>query len=209
MWRVTRRAVKVYNKVVELNPIALSRGYECGAFPMADQDGVIDWYSVKTRALIPISGIHVSRTLSRTIRRGNFEITFDRAFADVMRHCFRPSENWLTEEFIEAYSKCHDQGWAHSCEVWNEGNLVGGIYGLAIGKSFSAESMFHRESNASKVALWAMVEKCEELGFTLFDAQIMNPHLESLGAFELPFDEFMNLLEFALSGETPWSQGRP
>jgi leucyl/phenylalanyl-tRNA--protein transferase len=126
----------------------------------------------------------------------------------VVRNCFRPRDNWLTEEFVVAYTEAHLEGWGHSCEVWKDGDLAGGIYGLAVGQSFSAESMFHRVTDASKVALWAMVEKCRSLGFKVFDAQIMNPHLASMGAFEVPEREFLGLLDQLRDQPTPWSQRR-
>ncbi len=176
---------------------------------MADEDGRIEWYNVRKRALFPVSGIRLSRSLARTIRRGTFEVRFDSAFEEVVRGCFRPDGNWLTEEFVQAYSQCHNQGWAHCCETWREGRLVGGVYGLAVGSCFSAESMFHRERDASKVALWALVEKCRELGFTVFDAQVMNPHLASLGAYEVSATQYARMVKDALYRPTPWSHGRP
>lgn len=176
---------------------------------MADEDGVVGWYSVRKRALFPITGIKVSRSLQKTIRKGKFQVRFDTAFEEVVRGCFRPEGNWLTEEFVSAYFECHRQGWAHSCEVWDGDRLVGGVYGLAIGTCFSAESMFHRVTDASKVALWATVEKCHELGFTVFDAQVMNPHLASLGAYEVSVEEFEHILWNSLRGTTVWSLGRP
>jgi leucyl/phenylalanyl-tRNA---protein transferase len=168
-----------------LSPTAIRYGYSMGYFPMADDDDEILWYRTYERCLFPIQGIHVSRTLAKTIRSGVFEIRFDTAFEEVMRSCRRPEGNWINEEIIQAYTAIHEEGWAHSGECWQNGRLVGGIYGVAIGTSFSAESMFHRETDGSKVALWAMVEKCRQLGFTIFDAQIMNPHLLSLGAYEI------------------------
>lgn len=192
-----------------LDPVTLSEGYSMGAFPMADDDGEVGWYTVRQRALFPVSGIHTSKSLAKLIRSGRFEVRFDTQFEAVMRGCFRPDGNWLTEEFVTAYSACHVQGWAHCGETWFDGELVGGVYGLAVGSCFCAESMFHRETGASKVALWALVERCRELGFTVFDAQIMNPHLASLGAFEVPNQDYMALLADALERSTPWSIGRP
>lgn len=174
---------------------------------MADERGRIDWYRVKHRALFPIAGIHVSRSLRRSMKR--FRVTFDQDFEGVMRGCFRPGDNWLTEEFVVAYSACHREGWAHSCEVWEGDELVGGVYGLAIGSCFSAESMFHRRTDASKAALAALVDRCRELGFTVFDAQVMNPHLESLGAYEVSSREYGRLLLDALQRSTPWSRKTP
>jgi len=134
-----------------------------------------------------------------------FSVSFDQAFEDVMRACLRPGDNWISEDFIRVYTQIHIEGWGHSVEVWQAGNLVGGLYGVAIGSCFCAESMFHCAANASKVALWAMVHKCRSLGFTIFDAQVMNPHLESLGAYPVPHSEYMEMLGRALEKSTDWS----
>lgn len=179
--------------------------YEQGVFPMADESGEIGWYAPYHRALFPITGIHVSRSLSKVIRRDTFEIRFDTSYEAVMRGCLRPTDNWITEEIIETYCAIHAEGWGHCAECWHKGDLVGGVYGIAIGGCFSAESMFHRTTNASKIALWAMVERCRDLGFDLFDAQIMNPHLRSLGAFHIPQREYLRLLQKVMHKETPWS----
>ena len=160
-----------------------------------EQTDEVEWFQPRKRCLLPITGIHVSKSLAKTIRKADFRITFNTAFIEVMRHCLRPpGENWISEHFIRVYTEAHRQGWAHSCEVWVEDELVGGVYGLAIGAIFCAESMFHRRTDMSKVALWAMVNKCQELGFQLFDAQIMNPHLASLGAYEISNREYKKIL---------------
>jgi len=189
----------------ELTPWLIRYGYERGAFPMTLEDGSVEWYQPRQRCLFPIEGIHVSRSLAKTIERGKFEIRFDTAFEQVMRGCLRPTDNWISEEFIRAYGQIHRQGWAHCSECWLDGELVGGAYGIALGTCFCAESMFHRVTDASKVALWALVRQCRELGFTIFDAQIMNPHLDSLGAFEVPHLAFEIMLSDALKRTTPWS----
>lgn len=190
---------------VELTPWLIRYAYEEGAFPMTMDDGEVQWFLPRQRALFPIEGIHVSRSLRKVIDRGEFEIRFDTTFEQVMRSCLRPDGNWISEDFIRVYTLIHHEGWGHCAECWKDGELVGGVYGVALGGCFCAESMFHRQTNASKVALWAMVEKCKELGFTIFDAQIMNPHLESLGAFEVPHREYLPMLEEALKVETVWS----
>jgi leucyl/phenylalanyl-tRNA--protein transferase len=172
---------------------------------MTLEDGSVEWYQPRQRCLFPIEGIHVSRSLAKTIERGKFEIRFDTAFEQVMRGCLRPTDNWISEEFIRAYGQIHRQGWAHCSECWLDGELVGGAYGIALGTCFCAESMFHRVTDASKVALWALVRQCRELGFTIFDAQIMNPHLDSLGVFEVPHLAFEIMLSDALKRTTPWS----
>lgn len=190
---------------LELTPWLIRYAYEEGAFPMTMEDESVQWFQPRYRALFPIEGIHVSRSLAKQIRRGRFRVTFDTAFEEVMRGCLRPSGNWISEEFIRVYTLIHHQGWGHSCEVWMDDRLVGGVYGIAIGGCFCAESMFHRETNASKVALSAMVDQCRELGFVIFDAQIMNPHLASLGAYEVPHVEYMSRLQGAIAITTPWS----
>jgi leucyl/phenylalanyl-tRNA---protein transferase len=194
----------------ELTPWLIRYAYSEGAFPMTMDDGSVEWFQPINRALFPIEGIHVSASMRKVLRkvdRGDlFEVTFDTAFEDVMRGCLRePGENWISEEFIRVYTQIHHEGWAHSVEVWEENQLVGGLYGIALGSCFCAESMFHRTTNASKVALWAMVEKCRSLGFTIFDAQVMNPHLESLGAYPMPHAEYVGLLKEALGRATVWS----
>jgi len=176
---------------------------------MADELGKLNWYRSLDRALIPIEGIHVSKSLRKCIRQKRFEITFDTAFSQVVQGCARDGETWISDEIGQVFLEIHLLGWAHSCEVWSDGILAGGIYGLAIGGVFCAESMFHRKTNASKVALWALVNNCRELGFTMFDAQIMNPHLASLGAVSVSDEEYakrfllesMKLTEWSIS---PW-----
>jgi leucyl/phenylalanyl-tRNA--protein transferase len=188
----------------ELNADLLRYAYSRGVFPMTMEHGEIGWFQPYKRALFPIEGIHVSHSLRKTIHQGKFEFQFDCGFSEVMEGCFRPDDNWLSEHFVRAYTEAFDEGWAHCCSVWLDGSLVGGIYGLALGTCFSAESMFHRVTDASKVALWAMVEKCREVGFTVFDAQVMNPHLKSLGAFEIPHEEYMRLLDRCLRSPNKW-----
>ena len=161
----------------------------------------VEWFRPRRRCLFPIEGIRVSKSLAKRIRNSGFEVTFDQAFEDVVRACRRgEGENWISEEFVRVYGEAHREGWAHSCEVWMDGELVGGIYGLAVGAVFSAESMFHRDRDMSKVALWALVNRCRESGFRVFDAQIMNPHLASLGAYEVADQEFMEMLVLGLKG---------
>lgn len=190
---------------LELTPWLIRYAYEEGAFPMTMEDGEVEWFQPRQRALFPIEGIHVSRSLRKTIQKGIFEIKFDTAFEQVMRGCLRPNGNWISEDFIRVYTLIHHEGWGHSAECWLDGELVGGVYGIAIGACFCAESMFHRVTDASKVALWAMVDECRSKGFDLFDAQIMNPHLRSLGAYEISHLEYMEKLQEALVKSTSWS----
>jgi len=173
---------------------------------MGNDDGSVDWYRPVRRALLPITGIHVSRSLEKSIRRNEFEIRFDTAFENVVRSCIRQSDNWINEAIVRAYIQIQQEGWGHSSESWREGALVGGVYGVCIGGCFCAESMFHKQSNASKVALWALVEKCRELGFTLFDVQMMSPHLTSLGAFEVSDSDYDEQFAQASKAMTPWDR---
>ncbi|RYG26254.1 leucyl/phenylalanyl-tRNA--protein transferase [bacterium] len=188
-----------------LTPWLIRYGYEQGAFPMTMEDGEVAWFRPRRRCLFPIEGIHVSRSLAKTIRKGIYEVRFDTSFEPVMRGCLRPDGNWISEEFIRVYTEIHRQGWGHCAEARADGELVGGVYGIALGSCFCAESMFHRATDASKVALAAMVDHCRELGFTIFDAQIMNPHLQSLGAYEVPERAYDRMLREALTHTTPWS----
>src|ERR1051326_2508097 len=171
----------------ELTPWLIRYGYSQGAFPMTMDDGSVEWFQPHVRALFPIDGIPLSRSMRKLLRNldRHFTITFDSAFEEVMRGCLRPGDNWISEDFIRVYTQIYHEGWAHSVEVWQGSALAGGLYGIALGSCFCAESMFHQVTNASKLALWAMVEQCRSLGFTIFDAQVMNPHLESLGAYPL------------------------
>ncbi|MBL8060540.1 MAG: leucyl/phenylalanyl-tRNA--protein transferase [Chthonomonas sp.] len=192
-----------------ITPWLVSRAYRQGYFAMGDgRDGPTSFYSTNMRALMPITGIRVSRSLLRVLKQSdvllsndlvegshpNFQISFDRDFESVIRGCQRDTEVWINEEIIRVWTQIHREGWGHSCEVWKQGELAGGVYGLAIGGCFFAESMFHRVPNASKVALYHMVERCRSLGFELFDAQFANEHTKSLGAYEIPQEEFLRHL---------------
>lgn len=182
-------------------------GYREGWFPMMVDEETFEtgWFQPKQRCLFPIEGIKTSHSLQKTIRQNRFEVKFDTSFQQVIENCRRPEGNWINEDFIRVYTKIHEQGWAHCAECWKNENLVGGVYGIGIGGVFFAESMFHRETDASKVALHALVETCRAKGFVLFDAQIMNPHLRSLGAFEISNREYQSRLRQALQVQTPWS----
>ena len=183
-----------------LTPEGVLLAYRRGIFPMADErSGEVLWFRPDPRAIIPLDGLHVSRSLARTLRRGLFEIRVDTDFEGVMRACAdRPEGTWISARFVEVYSALHRAGKAHSVEAWREGRLVGGVYGLALGGAFMAESMFHRETDASKVALAALVGRLRERRFILLDVQYVTPHLESLGAVEITRREYERRLELAL-----------
>jgi leucyl/phenylalanyl-tRNA--protein transferase len=184
-----------------LTPEGIELAYRHGIFPMADErSGEVLWFAPDPRAVIPLDGFHVSRSLARTLRRGRFEVRVDTAFETVMRGCAdRPEGSWISERFVEVYGALHRAGKAHSVEAWRDRRLVGGVYGLALGGAFMAESMFHRETDASKVALAALVGRLSERGFTVLDVQYMTPHLESLGAVEITRREYERRLERALA----------
>ena len=188
-------------RTLTLTPEGVELAYRHGIFPMADErSGEVLWFRPDPRAVIPLDGFHVSGSLARTLRRAVFDIRVDTDFEDVMRGCAdRPEGTWISERFVEVYGALHRAGKAHSVEAWREGRLVGGAYGLALGGAFMAESMFHRETDASKVALAALTSRLRERGFILLDVQYVTPHLESLGAIEITRREYERRLARALT----------
>jgi leucyl/phenylalanyl-tRNA--protein transferase len=185
----------------DLEPGTLLAAYRSGLFPMrVGTDGPIGWWSPDPRGIIPLDGLRVSRSLRRACRR--FDITVDQSFENVMRACgdrSRP-DGWIDDSFIQAYTRLHELGWTHSVEArTREGALAGGVYGVAIGGLFAAESMFHRETDAGKVALVALVERLRQAGAALLDVQWKTPHLESLGAIDVPRAEYLHRLADAIS----------
>ena len=184
--------------MTELTPELLVAAYSQGWFPM-DVEGEIGWFSPDPRATIPLEGFHASNTLRQTYRSGSFDIRIDTAFVEVARSCGeRPEGTWISEEIIEAYTRLHQLGIAHSVESWQKGKLAGGLYGVAIGGTFFGESMFHRVRDASKVALVALVERLRDRGFILLDVQWMTEHLQQFGATEIPRDEYLRCLASAI-----------
>ncbi len=185
----------------DLEPGTLLAAYRAGIFPWSD--GPITWWSPDPRAIIPLEGRHVSRSLARTIRRGLYRVTFDAAFRGVIEGCAAPrpgrEQTWISPAFIEAYVRLHDLGWAHSAECWLGDRLAGGLYGVAIGAWFGGESMFAAGRDASKVAITALAERLRACGYVLFDAQIMNPHLASLGAVDIPRPAYLARLRDAVA----------
>lgn len=175
--------------------------YSRGIFPWTSDP--ITWWSPDPRAIFEIDRFHVPRRLERMMKQKVFDVTFDKAFPRVMEECARPmpgrEKTWISKAFIEAYTRLHKRGYAHSVECWKAGSLVGGVYGVSIGGFFAGESMFHTESNASKVALASLMRRLLEKGFTLFDTQVPNPHLERLGISMIPRNEYLQRLETAIS----------
>jgi len=196
----------------DLKPGTLLLAYGNGIFPWTTHP--ITWWSPDPRAIIPIGGLHVSRSLRKVLRSSPFSISFDRAFRRVIEGCAAPrphrKETWISRQFITAYTRLHERGHAHSVEVWREERLVGGLYGVSIGGFFAGESMYSEEENASKVALVAMEEKLRECRFTLFDVQLMTAHLRSMGAVEIPRSEYLQRLRQAVDMKTQFtdSNGR-
>jgi leucyl/phenylalanyl-tRNA--protein transferase len=178
----------------------LLRAYSDGYFPMAEPaDGSIRWYSPDPRAIIPIETFRPPRSLRQVVRRNRFTLTVDRVFPEVVRACSERPETWISDAIIDAYVGLHLDGWAHSVEAWVEGRLAGGLYGVALGGAFFGESMFSRESNASKVALVELVRRLREGGYLLLDTQFMNEHLRQFGTMEIPRSEYLRRLKVALA----------
>lgn len=185
---------------LRFTPAGVEAAYRIGIFPMYNQyTGGIDWYRPDPRAIIPLDGFHISRSLAKTIRRGAFTVSIDTDFEGVMRACGdRIEGTWISEEFVDLYGELHRQGKAHSVEVRLGERLVGGTYGIALGAAFMAESMFHYETDASKVALAALVQRLNDRAFRLLDCQYLTPHLRSLGAVEIPNRLYQSRLAAAL-----------
>ena len=182
----------------------LLAAYASGWFPMADDEGQISWYSPDPRGILPLDRFHVPTRLRRVVRHGTFRIEIDRAFEDVIRACAAAERDagetgtWISEEIVESYCALHELGHAHSVEAWAGERLVGGLYGVALGGAFFGESMFHRVTDASKVALVALVERLRAGGFTLLDTQWVTEHLQQFGAIEIARPEYLRRLDAAL-----------
>lgn len=189
-----------------LTPDLLLRAYASGLFPMADpnEGNRIYWYAPDPRGILPLDGFHVPRNLRRVVRQGRFRVAHDVAFEAVIRACAERSETWISDEIIAAYTALHRLGFAHSVECWREGRLVGGLYGVALRGAFFGESMFHREAEASKVALVHLVAHLRDRGFVLLDTQFTTDHLEQFGAVNIPRTEYERRLAAALHVQAMW-----
>lgn len=178
-------------------PGTIIAAYRKGIFPWPHEIQEYLWFSPDPRAILPAENLHVSRRLARTIRQGRFRVTLDAAFADVMAGCaVREEGTWITPGLMRGYVRLNELGWAHSFEVWGaDGELAGGLYGVALGGMFGAESMFYRVRDASKVAVVAMVQHCQRVGVALIDLQVLTAHTASLGAVEVSRDENLARLE--------------
>jgi leucyl/phenylalanyl-tRNA--protein transferase len=187
-----------------LTPEILLRAYSVGLFPMAERrdDPTLYWIDPEKRGILPLDKFHVSARLRRTVRAGRFEVRCDTAFRQVIEACAQPgpgrSETWINQEILRLYGELHKMGRAHSVECWREQRLVGGLYGVALGGAFFGESMFSRESDASKVALVHLVARLKKGGFKLLDTQFVTDHLSQFGAREIHRDGYRELLAAAL-----------
>jgi leucyl/phenylalanyl-tRNA--protein transferase len=183
-----------------LEPGLLVHAYRQGIFPMGMDDGTIGWFSPDPRGIIPLDGFHVPDRLRRVLRSGRFTTSLNRDFEGVMRACAADREEgtWITEDILASYVALHRLGLAHSVEVWRNGALVGGLYGVHLAGAFFGESMFHTVTDASKVALVTLVEHIRARGFVLLDIQWVTPHLARFGAVEIPRTEYLIRLADAL-----------
>lgn len=189
----------------EITPEVLLRAYACGIFPMAESadDPTLFWVEPELRGIIPLNGFRVSSRLARTVRSDAFHVTVNTAFARTVDGCAAPQDGredtWINRRIRELYTSLHQIGHCHSVEVWQDGDLVGGLYGVSLGGAFFGESMFHRARDASKVALVHLVARLITGGFTLLDTQFVTAHLRSFGAVEVPRRRYRTLLDAAAS----------
>jgi leucyl/phenylalanyl-tRNA--protein transferase len=181
-----------------IDPELLLQGYRLGVFPMAMEDDSIQWFSPDPRAILPLEDFHVPHALRRLVRQKLFETTIDNAFSKVIEACANREDTWINLEIIESYMRLHQLGCAHSVEAWKEGRLAGGLYGVAVGGVFFGESMFHHVTDASKIALVALVEHLRARKFALLDTQWLTPHLQQFGGIEISRDHYLRLLRRAV-----------
>jgi leucyl/phenylalanyl-tRNA--protein transferase len=184
----------------ELPLDVLRAAYRGGWFPMGERGSrLLEWFSPDPRGVLPLTGLHVPARLGRIVRSGRFEIRVDSAFRTVLDRCAERDDTWISDVIKESYTALHLEGEAHSVECWREGRLAGGLYGVAIGGAFFGESMFHEETDASKVALVALVERLRARDFVLLDLQWVTPHLAQFGAINVRRHAYLQLLERALA----------
>ena len=184
----------------QITPEILLQAYAMGLFPMAESRDARDlrWIDPQRRGVLPLDRFHISRSLRQAILRADYQVTVNTDFAGVLAACADRPETWINDEITRLYLALHRIGFCHSLEVWREGALIGGVYGVAIGGAFMGESMFSRSADASKIALAWLVHRLRAGGFTLFDTQFVTPHLASLGAVEIPRATYRKQLELAL-----------
>lgn len=195
----------------DLSIHTLLQAYSSGIFPWYSDPDPILWWSPSPRSIIKPNEIHISKSMKKLLKKRPFSISCDKAFIDVMHYCAEPrnytDETWITEDMVNAYCKLHNAGYAHSIEVWQEEELVGGLYGVALGCVFFGESMFSNISNASKIGFIQLSQALEYCGFELIDCQVSSAHLDSLGAHEVDRTEFKSLLKALINKKpngSPW-----
>lgn len=190
-----------------LTPELLLNAYASGVFPMAETRDAAEifWVDPRRRGVFPLDRFHISRSLARRLRRPDYQIRINSDFAGVVNGCADRPETWINDEIFGLYMQLHALGFAHSLEVWMDDALVGGVYGVTLGRAFFGESMFSRRRDASKIALAWLVDRLNVAGFTLFDTQFITPHLASLGAIEIPRARYRALLDQALEGDADFT----
>ena len=194
-----------------ITPEMLLRAYAIGIFPMAESrhDPHLYWIDPDARGILPLDDFHVPRSLRKTVLKGPFQVTADRAFEDVVEGCAEPApgrrQTWINDTIFDLCRKLHVMGYAHSVETWLDGELVGGLYGVALGGAFFGESMFSRETDASKVALVHLVARLKRGGFALLDTQFVTKHLSGFGALEIPREDYRKRLTSALARQAHFS----
>lgn len=183
-----------------LDPAVLLYGYANGVFPMAESknDANVFWVKPKMRGILPLESLHVSHSMRRFLKKNPFEIRFDSDFEATVRACADREETWINKTIFDAYVTLFQNGCAHSVECYENGELAGGLYGVSLKSAFFGESMFSRRTNASKTALFHLVERLKNGGFTLLDTQFLTPHLASMGGVEIPQEDYLILLRAAL-----------
>jgi len=202
-------------RALSITPDLVLRAYRAGLFPMAEGrvSGRLYWLDPKLRGVLPLDGFHLPRRLRRTVLTGRFEVTSDADFPGVLAACAEPApgreDSWINGEIEGLFNALHRMGHAHSIESWRDGRLVGGLYGIRIGAAFFGESMFSRESDASKVALVHLVARLRRGGFTLLDTQFLNDHLARFGAEEIPQEDYRSRLALAVDRSATWMPALP
>ncbi|MFD1510422.1 leucyl/phenylalanyl-tRNA--protein transferase [Lacimonas salitolerans] len=192
----------------DISPDLLLHAYAAGVFPMAEtrDDPELFWVDPRRRGVIPLDGFHAGRSLRRAVRRMDYAVTLNRDFAGVLDGCADRGETWISTRIRTLYLALHDLGRAHSLELWDmQGRLIGGVYGVTLGRAFFGESMFSRRKDASKIALVWLVDHLNTCGFTLFDTQFLTPHLATLGGVEIPRAEYRARLAEALEGDADFT----
>lgn len=181
-----------------ISPELLLQGYRLGVFPMAMENDSIEWFSPDPRAILPLEDFHVPHALRRVLRKRVFETRINNAFSEVIEACAKREDTWINREIIESYTQLHELGYAHSVETWKQGRLAGGLYGVAVGGAFFGESMFHHVTDASKIALVALMDHLRARKFVLLDTQWLTPHLEQFGGIKISRNHYLRLLRRAV-----------